>query len=164
MSLRLPRFGTRLLYVAMALLIASAAVSLPAAAETEEETLAKREYWQDKYRVLLRNREILKMNVANLENGYAQAQRRNYPRGGARAMLLEKAAAQRKLLEATEKEIASIFTEARVAAIPPGWLYEVEDEPIDTSRPASPDTGAADDEDRVGRNPRFIDQDEDDDY
>ena len=162
MFLRTPRFGTRLLQLAMALLVASAAVSLPAAAETEEETLAKREYWQDKYRVLLRNQAILKDNVTKLEHDYAQAQRRNYPRGGARNELILKATLQRQQLAQTEKEIASIFTEARTSDVPPGWLYEIEDEPIDTSRPASPDT--ADEDDRTGRNPRFLDQDEDDGY
>jgi hypothetical protein len=146
----------------MALLVASAAVSLPAAAETEEETLAKREYWQDKYRVLLRNQAILKDNVTKLEHDYAQAQRRNYPRGGARNELILKATLQRQQLAQTEKEIASIFTEARTSDVPPGWLYEIEDEPIDTPRPASPDTAGEDD--RAGRNPRFLDQDEDDGY
>ena len=162
MFLRTPRFGTRLLQLAMALLVASAAVSLPAAAETEEETLAKREYWQDKYRVLLWNQAVLKDNVAKLENDYAQAQRRNYPRGGARNILLMKAALQRKQLAETEQKLASIFTEARASDVPPGWLYEIEDAPIDTSRPASPDT--ADEDDRAGRNPRFLDQDGDDDF
>lgn len=162
MFLRTPRFGTRLFQLAMALLVASAAVSLPAAAETEEETLAKREYWQDKYRVLLRNQAILKDNVTKLEHDYAQAQRRNYPRGGARNELILKATLQRQQLAQTEKEIASIFTEARTSDVPPGWLYEIEDEPIDTPRPASPDTAGEDD--RAGRNPRFLDQDEDDGY
>lgn len=162
MLLRYPRFGTRLLQIAMAVLITSAAISLPAEAQSEEETLAKREYWQDKYRVLLRNQAILKDNVTKLEHDYAQAQRRNYPRGGARNELLMKAIGQRQQLAQTEKEIASIFTEARKADVPPGWLYEIEDEPIDTRRPALPDTSGEDD--RAGRNPRFHDQDEGDGY
>ena len=162
MLLRYPRFGTRLLQIAMALLFTTAATSLPAAAETEEETLAKREYWQTKYRVLLRNQAILKENVTKLEHDYAQAQRRNYPRGGARNELLLKATSQRQQLAQTAQEIASIFTEARTSNVPPGWLYEVEDEPIDTRRPASPDTAGEDD--RAGRNPRFLAQDKDDSY
>jgi len=162
MFLRTPRLSTRLLEIAMALIVASAAASVPAAAESERETLTKREYWQHKYRVLLRNQAILKDNVTKLEHDYAQAQRRNYPRGGARNELLMKATSQRQQLAQTEKEIASIFTEARTADVPPGWLYEIEDEPIDTRRPALPDTAGEDD--RAGRNPRFHDQDEDDGY
>jgi hypothetical protein len=149
-------FGRRAVSLVIAL-----AVSLTAgfaAAETEEEILAKRTQWQERYRVALTNREILKANIAELRHNYAQAQRRNYPRGGARQAFLTQADEQEALLADTEQEIVSIREEARAAGIPPGWLAEVEDEPIAvSSQPASPADG--EDVDRDGRNPLYIDDD-----
>lgn len=142
--------------VACVLALALSFAAALAAAETEEEILAKRTQWQDRYRVALTNREILKDNIAKLRNSYAQAQRRNYPRGGAREAFLMKAREQEVLLEETEKEIVAIREEARSASIPPGWLAEVEDEEIVApSQPAAP----AEDEqiDREGRNPLYFD-------
>ena len=130
-----------------------------ALAETEEETMAKRLEWQDRYRVLLQNQAILKDNVAKLRHAYAQAQRRNYPRGGARERFLTQADEQQKQLDQVERELETIFAEARQAEIPPGWLYEVDDEELDLSgAPAAADLddGAeADDEDLEGRNPLY---------
>lgn len=129
-----------------------------AAAETEQEILAKRTQWQVRYRVALTNREILRDNIEKLRHDYAQAQRRNYPRGGARQAFLTQADEQEALLVETEQEIVSIREEARAAGIPPGWLAEVEDEPITVpSRPASLADG--EDVDRDGRNPLYIDDD-----
>lgn len=129
-----------------------------AAAETEQEILAKRTRWQDRYRVALTNREILRGNIVKLRHDYAQAQRRNYPRGGARQVFLTQADEQETFLVETEQEIVSIREEARAAGIPPGWLAEVEDEPITVpSQPASPADGK--DVDRDGRNPLYLDDD-----
>lgn len=139
--------------VAAALAFALAFTAGLALAETEEEILAKRTQWQERYRVALTNREILKENIAKLRHNYAQAQRRNYPRGGAREAFLTKAREQEVLLEETEQEIVEIRAEARAASIPPGWLAEVEDE--DIVAPAAP---AEDEEiDREGRNPLYLD-------
>lgn len=139
---------------------AVAATSL-ASAMTDEELISKKEHWQKKYRTLLINRARLASDVAGLEHDYAQAQRRNYPRGGARERLRTQAAETRIQLEGIEQQIEGIFAEARADDVPPGWLYEVEDEPLDVSQPASPEP-AASDEDREGRNPRFFEKDEED--
>ena len=65
---------------------------------TEEETQAKRDEWQERYRWLLRDQARLKQNVANLERDYIMSQRRNYPRGANRQRLIVEADAQRKEL------------------------------------------------------------------
>ena len=144
---------------ALAVLVGLATFVLPAAAETEEELLAKRTQWQERYRVALSNRVILQDNIEKLLHDYAQAQRRNYPRGGAREAFLARAEEQKALLADTEREIQSIQREARAAGIPPGWLAEVEDE--DLAVPAAPSgEDERDGEDREGRNPRFF-RDED---
>ncbi|MEM9176936.1 MAG: hypothetical protein AAGC67_17080 [Myxococcota bacterium] len=153
------RIGRRAVALVLALLVGLGA-SL-ALAETEEELQAKRLQWQDRYRVALTNRVILQGNVDMLLNSYAQAQRRNYPRGGAREKFLTQANEQKALLAEVEEEIASIYDEARAAGVPPGWLAEVESE--DLSVPASPssdDADEADAADREGRNPRFFEDDE----
>ena len=121
---------------------------------TEEETQAKRDEWQERYRWLLRDQARLKQNVANLEHDYISSQRRNYPRGANRERLVKEAEAQKKELAGIEAEIAGIYTEARVAGIPPGWLSEVEDE--DLTVPAAPAEGNVTEEDREGRNPLYL--------
>lgn len=151
--------------VALALALSIGLGATLASAETEEELLAKRAHWQDRYRTLLHNQAVLTRNIEKLRGDYAQAQRRNYPRGGAREAFLEKAAEQADLLAEVERELETIFREARAQDVPPGWLYEVEDEPIDTStRPASPAGDGRDDDDAgvdpAGRNPLYLDDDD----
>ena len=130
-----------------------------ASAETEEELLAKRAHWQDRYRTLLQNRVILKDNIAKLRNDYAQAQRRNYPRGGARDAFLQKAEEQEDKLAEVERELDSIQRDARAAGVPPGWLAEVEDESFEIPQPAAP-SNDGDEVDREGRNPIYFEEDE----
>ena len=103
---------------------------------TEEETQAARDKWQERYRWLLRDQARLKQNVANLEHDYIMSQRRNYPRGPNRERLVVEKQAQQRELAQVEAEISVIYTEARAAGIPPGWLAEVEDE--DLTLPAAP--------------------------
>jgi len=131
-----------------------------ATAETEEELQAKRDHWQERYRNLLQDRMRYKDNITKSEKNYAQAQRRNYPRGGARDRFRLDTEDARKSLAQTEEAIENLFVEARRADIPPGWLYEVDDEQISYKQPASPDS-SEDDEDREGRNPLYFDDDED---
>ena len=69
---------------------------------TEEETKAKRDEWQERYRWLLRDQARIKQNVANLESDYIMSQRRNYPRGANRERLVVEAEAQRKFDELNE--------------------------------------------------------------
>ncbi|MFK7897390.1 MAG: hypothetical protein AB8G23_16240 [Myxococcota bacterium] len=125
---------------------------------TEEETQAQRDTWQERYRWLLRDQARLKQNVANLERDYIMSQRRNYPRGANRERLVVEADAQRKELRTIESEIAGIYAEARAAGIPPGWLSEVEDE--DLSIPAAPAEVSEPEVDREGRNPLYLDDDD----
>jgi hypothetical protein len=124
----------------------------------EEALMAKRQEWQQRYRQLLRDRQLYTENIATAQKNYAQAQRRNYPRGGARQQFLVDAQKAENGLAETEKAIAELFVEARQNDVPPGWLAEVEDEPITYEKPAAP--GSSDEEDRAGRNPLYFDDDE----
>ena len=157
----LARTALTALVLGLAVALAAGAVLAPnALAETEEELLAKKDTWQSKYRTLLRTRDILKRNIAGLEKDYAQAQRRNYPRGGARQAFLDKANEQRALLAGIEEKIESIFREARMADVPPGWLYEIDDEIARSPMPAAKEP--TDERDRDGRNPLYADDEDDD--
>jgi hypothetical protein len=120
--------------------------------------------WQARYRGLLHDRVRLNSNIEKSIKNYAQAQRRNYPRGGAREQFRIDAEDARNELAATEEAIEQILVDARRAGVRPGWLYEVEDEPIEASRsaaPASTEVNSKDDEDRAGRNPIYFQDDDD---
>jgi hypothetical protein len=144
---------------ATTVLLSSVPETASAQAQTEEEIQELRETWQNRYRALLSDRARLTRNIAAAKENYARAQRRNYPRGGARQQFLIDADSAEKELAATEQEIAGIFTEARHENVPSGWLYQVEDEPIETSRPAALDE--SDEQDRAGRNPIYFKDDGD---
>jgi hypothetical protein len=157
--------------VALALFVATTTLIfsvMPRAAhaadeESEDDSGALRASWQDRYRGLLQDRARFSEGIAISNKNYTQAQRRNYPRGGARQQFLLDAANAEKKLAETEEKITGIFDEARDAGVPPGWLYEVEDEPVIMTRPASPNPGMADpagEEDREGRNPLYFKDDE----
>lgn len=156
----IPARATRLLaslLLGLSLAILSAGVFSPTSAEaqSEEELQNQKNYWQTRYRTLLQNRELLKQNIAKSRKNYAQAQRRNYPRGGAREQYRLDADAAEKELADVEKEIAGIFVEARSAGALPRWLSEVEDEPIvlPESAPAASANGTPAEDD--GRNPLY---------
>lgn len=164
--IRPARRSPRALVALLAWTLAAAGVASPlapapaSASSSEEELQAMRDHWQDRYRHLLRVRGQLKNEIEQSKAAYARAQRRNYPRGGARQQFLLQAQQAEKALAETQQEIEALFTEARFAEVPPGWLYEVEDEPIDLSpRPASPDD-AGDAADREGRNPLHFEQED----
>lgn len=140
-SLRIP------LILLLALLGAGLASALP-----EEEDDGTRALWQARYRTLLQNRAILEDNIARLEHAYTQAQQRKYPRGAARESLRVRSEEQRERLAELQQEIDSIYDEARIAGVPPGWLSEVEDEPV--VLPGAPATTDADA--RAGRNPLWL--------
>jgi hypothetical protein len=89
---------------------------------------------------------------------YARAQRRNYPRGGARKQFLIDAEEADKQLVLVKEEIAQLNTSARHASIPQNWFYEVEEEPITYGAPAA--SASSDDrngeDDDGGRNPLYL--------
>lgn len=153
--------GIQMITVGVALPFSVAA----AAGESEAELAASRDQWQGNYRRLLRNKATLNENIAKSENDYAQAQRRNYPRGGARQMLLTRGEQAKVALVETEKEIAALIEDARRQGVPPGWLDEVASEEIVAFQPAAP-SGDRDEEqdeeqdDREGRNPLYLDDED----
>jgi hypothetical protein len=122
--------------------------------------------WQKRYRSLLQNEARLHHNAQMARENYARAQRRNYPRGGARQQFLVDADDAEKELVTVKEEIAQLRVEARHDSIPKNWLYEVEEEPVTFGAPASASTSQnadgndVDEEDREGRNPLYFkDQD-----
>jgi hypothetical protein len=137
------------------------ALPVPAEAEPVDALEAMKDEWQDEYRRLLQDADRLRRNASNARENYARAQRRNYPRGGARAeMLVEADQAERDLVE-VEAQIEQLRLDGRRAGALPGWFYEVEDEPRGNPQPASPgETTEASPEDREGRNPLYLDQDQ----
>lgn len=139
------------------LVILAALAAVTAMASDEDALRAKRDHWQDKYRALLYDQARLEDNLAKLRKDYAQAQRRNYPRGGARDAFRTQAVETEKRLATVKRKLSNIFDEARAAEVPPGWLYEVEDDPIVLSSPAAPNGQSAEaEQDLDGRNPLYF--------
>lgn len=166
-SRRRPRIAT--LSLAFGLSLACVAgLSVPGARAqiaSEAELQAQKDHWQERYRVLLREEARLELNARLSRDDYAQAQRRNYPRGGARQQLLAQAAAAEAELEKVRQEINAFRLEARRENVLPGWLFEVEDENIVIPRPAARDASGpveSQDQDRGGRNPLYLDDEADD--
>jgi len=146
----------------VAALIASLGVALVAGADTEEELRAKRDHWQQKYRALRYNKASHIENAARMKYAHEQSQLSNYPRGGERERLLDEWRSYLRKAEEVQEDIDSIWDEARAAGVPPGWLYEVEDEPIvlknEEAGPAPASPGEDEDD---GRNPLYRDFDDD---
>ncbi len=156
--------ASALLALALAPALAIPFVSDRASAETEEEALAKKADWQERYRVLRNNAYRMRENAKKLRRAYGLSQHANYPRGGAREEFkLQVEKAERDADDFTTK-IEAFHDEARRNEIPPGWLAEVEDEPVDPGLPADQDDADPEsDEDREGRNPIYLDDEESDD-
>jgi hypothetical protein len=148
----------RALISTLGLAIAVCAVSFPllASDHAQADTFAQKSEWQERYRSLLRNAARLEDNVAKSRENYARAQRRNYPRGGARQQFIIDADEAEKELVTVKAEIEQIFVDARHNAVPTNWLYEVDDEPIMPAAPASVSDGESDEDDRAGRNPLYF--------
>lgn len=131
--------------------------------ETEEEELAKKAEWQDRYRVLRNNAARMRENATKLRRAYGLAQHANYPRGGAREDFRKQVEKAERDADDYAAKAEAFHDEARANEIPPGWLFEVDDEPIDPGLPADQDESELElEDDREGRNPIYLDDEEDD--
>ncbi|MBK7947622.1 MAG: hypothetical protein IPK00_02500 [Deltaproteobacteria bacterium] len=134
-----------------------AAPSATAAADDEE--VAKKTEWQDRYRVLRNNAVRMRDNAIKLHRAYSLSQHSNYPRGGARVRFKQQVLDTEKKADDYEAQMASFLEEARQSQIPPGWIYEVDEEPIDPGSPAA--VGEDEPTHRAGapegRNPAYVD-------
>ena len=131
---------------------------MPAGGEQVDAVQAMKDEWQHDYRQLLQDAARLRRNSLNARENYARAQRRNYPRGGARqAMLVEAEEAERGLAE-VDAQIEQLRLDGRRAGALPGWFYEVDEETQEPAQPAFPaEATEASPEDREGRNPLYLD-------
>jgi len=142
------------------------AIQAPAAHAqlADDEVLQhEKEYWQDRYRRLRQNAARLERNAERARKAYALAQRRNYPRGGARQKLFQQIEDAETELESVRKEIEELPREARRAGALPGWLYEVEQEEVVIPEPAAPDSDDPAADACAGRNPIYCEDGDDDD-
>ena len=130
-----------------------------AAAQSSPELDSAKDYWQTRYRTLLERADSLRETIEVETELYADANRRNYRRGKKRHVHRVAAEEARAELVEVERELSTIQEEGRRAGALPGWFYEVEQDRSDVARnPAlAPDP---DDRDE-GRNPRFIEPEED---
>lgn len=119
--------------------------------------LELKEEIQRQYRDLLRNKAIFQRNAVTAREEYAEANRRNYPRGEARKQYLINEKEALDALAEVEVAIEKLHEQGRRDGALPGWFAEVEDEPLSLTQPAAP----AEDDDRVrdreGRNPLYFD-------
>ena len=155
-----------ILALALAPVLAIPFLPTGAAAQTEDEDAAKKADWQDRYRTLRNNAVRMRDNAIKLQRAYKLSQHSNYPRGGARLRFKQQVEDTERKAEEFESKLASFQDEARENQIPPGWIFEVDDEPVDVGTPAA----VGDDEDThaaqapEGRNPAYYgDSDRDDD-
>ncbi len=150
-----------LLGLALAPALSICVVSERASAETEEEALAKKAEWQDRYRVLRNNAFRMRENAKKLQRAYGLAQHANYPRGGAREEFRLQVEKAERDADDYSAQIEAFQEDARRNEIPPGWLAEVEDEPVDPGLPADQDESDPEaDYDREGRNPIYFDDED----
>jgi hypothetical protein len=150
-----------ILGLALALYAIGGSLLMPDIAQADEggSLLEQKTHWQDRYRALLSNAARLQDDAIRSRENYARARRRNYPRGGARQQFIADAEEAEKEFEKVKLEIDAIFVEARRDAIPPNWLYEVDDEPVKPTAPASASDDGRDPEDTEGRNPLYLKDD-----
>ena len=130
-----------------------------AAQQDEQELAAQKAEWQRHYRRLLQNAATLRDNAVRSRKNYAQAQRRNYPRGGARQQFLLDAENAEKELAEIQEEIERLLADARRAGIPRVWFWEVDDETITPAAPGDAPRNEEED-DREGRNPLYFEDDD----
>ena len=104
----------------LGLALALAVISLPllppdaVGADGEQSLAEQKAEWQGRYRGLLQNAARLRSNAQLSRENYARAQRRNYPRGGARQQfILDAEKAERELVE-VKAQIEQIAIDARM--------------------------------------------------
>lgn len=149
----------------LGILVCGSELPAPSPARAQPDAWAdpaeKKLYWQDLYRTLRTEAARLRRDIQIEETAYAAANRRNYRRGTARHVHRLRAAELQHELDKVERELAGFDEKARTSGALPGWLYEVEDEPIVISDYVPPsddnDDNVADtDEDATaGRNPLY---------
>jgi len=149
MSLRGPR---RLAALIALLAMAFAAPSSFARDDAQRDGM--KQYWQNRYRQLLRSADELRAEIAHETELYADANRRNYRRGTKRHMHRVAAEEAKAKLDAVESKLSTIKDEGRRAGALPGWFYEVEEEREDIAR--NPSLGPDPADPNAGRNPRFV--------
>jgi hypothetical protein len=150
-----------ILGLAIALYAIGGSLLMPdiAQADSGGSLLEQKTHWQNRYRALLSDSARLQDDAIRSRENYARAQKRNYPRGGARQQFIIDAEEAEEDLVKVKSEIEQIFVEARRAAVPPSWLYEVDDEAIKPTAPASASDDERDPEDTEGRNPLYLKDD-----
>jgi hypothetical protein len=156
---------SRLLAITSLALSLTAACSLlllsptPAMAAADDADAAKKSEWQDRYRTIRNNAVRMRDNAIKLRRAYSLSQHSNYPRGGARVRFKEQVLDTERKADQYEAQMASFVDEARQSQIPPGWIYEVDAEPVDPGSPAA--AGEDEPSHRVGvpegRNPAYVD-------
>lgn len=150
--------------VAVALSMICLPLSMVSAVQagTEQTLELQKAQWQDRYRSLLQKATRLGNDAKQARANYSRAQKRNYPRGGAKRQFLRDAEAAKKELVEVRQEIDEIYIDARRNGIPAHWLDVVAEEPISPAPPALPDLPATASEedsieyDRAGRNPLYL--------
>ncbi len=102
-----------------------------ASAEDSGDMRILKQHWQDRYRALRLREARLEKTIDLATKEYADANRRNYRRSGVRHFHRTNAALAKNELAKVQKDLETIYDEARAADVPLIWLYEVEDETID---------------------------------
>lgn len=135
-------------------------VAAVAKMNADDAELAKKADWQDRYRTLRNNSVRMRDNATKLRRAYSLSQHSNYPRGGARERFKQQVLETEQKADQYEAQLAQFVEEARQNQIPPGWIYAVDDEPVDPGTPAA--AGGDDDTHSIrapeGRNPAYYDQ------
>lgn len=130
-----------------------------AVAAADDEEVAKKTEWQDRYRTIRNNAVRMRDNAIKLHRAYSLSQHSNYPRGGARVRFKQQVDDTEHKASEYEAQLAAFLDEARQNQIPPGWIYEVDEEPVDPGMPAA--AGGDEPTHRVaapeGRNPAYVD-------
>ena len=140
---------------ALLLVLALVVLAVPiAGAQSDSELDADKEYWQTRYRGLLRRADTLRATIEEQTELYADANRRNYRRGKKRHIHRVAAEEAKAELAEVELELSTLKDEGRRQGALPGWFYEVELDRADVAR--NPALAPEPEEPEAGRNPAFI--------
>ena len=145
--------------VAICVGIAIAIVAVAAFAEPPDVP-TEQSHWQERYRSLVAETEILRAEIQHERELYADANRRNYRRGQKRHVHRIAAEKAEQELAKVQAQLATIEDDARRAGLGRGWLNQIEMELEDGyKRPA---VAAGSGSDIEGRNPLYLEPPADD--
>lgn len=98
----------------------------PAAVAQPDDEEGKKQYWQNRYRELLKSVDQTRFRLEEDRRAYTKGKQRGRLRGGSRDEVVSRIQENEKRLVELQKQLDDFPNEARRAGVPPGWLRDVQ--------------------------------------